>query len=366
MFNISKERENILHLSNEEYEKLNFEYIKDSFFYHYANCKSYRLYCDSLNFTPNNLKTIEDLTKIPLVTTDVFKYMSVYTGESNEQMMKCVSSGTQGGRSTIFRDKETIENMLFSVSLIKEVIYGNRKIERKPRLFVISPTGDDNKELWIANVLKLVENVYTTGYYVKDKNVLEEKLYADICNMNCENEFPVIVTPPILLLHFIDYLKSNHIELDFGKMGGVIITAGGWKKANNQNVHKEEFKNRIITEFHINEPENVRDAFNMVELNTILIDCEEGNYHLPPWIKMYTVNPKDMRAQTNNEEGVLCFCDASSLSYPAFVITDDFGRVSEMEDCKCGCKAPYFSYSRRITKAEGRGCARKIDLSIEK
>ena len=34
MFNISKERENILHLSNEEYEKLNFEYIKDSFFYH--------------------------------------------------------------------------------------------------------------------------------------------------------------------------------------------------------------------------------------------------------------------------------------------------------------------------------------------
>ncbi|MBN1222980.1 MAG: hypothetical protein JXB23_07000, partial [Candidatus Aminicenantes bacterium] len=61
------------HLDEKTAGKLKFDALKEMFEHHYNNCEEYRKYAEVNNVRPNDIKTIEDINKIPPVPSEVFR-----------------------------------------------------------------------------------------------------------------------------------------------------------------------------------------------------------------------------------------------------------------------------------------------------
>ncbi|MEN8669512.1 MAG: hypothetical protein ABF318_10345, partial [Ketobacter sp.] len=79
-----------------------------------------------------------------------------------------------------------------------------------------------------------------------------------------------------------------------------------------------------------------------------------------PWVYASTRHADDLSVQRSGELGLLSYLDASATSYPAFIVTDDVGRVYE-GTCPCGREGVTMEVVRRLTRAAARGCAMAID-----
>src|SRR5262249_1300905 len=108
------------------------------------------------------------------------------------------------------------------------------------------------------------------------------------------------------------------------------------------------------------ERSRVRDVFNMVELNTVLFECEASRKHVPPWLHVSARRAADMSVAPAGEVGLLCYLDPTATSYPGFVLSDDLGHIDDAQ-CPCGRYGETISISRRLTTIEDRGCGLSLD-----
>jgi long-chain-fatty-acid---luciferin-component ligase len=98
----------------------------------------------------------------------------------------------------------------------------------------------------------------------------------------------------------------------------------------------------------------------MVELNTLLSECECGNKHIPVWLDVFALDMETYEVADNGVLGLLGFLDASARSFPAFIISGDLGYISFDDDCPCGRKGRCVKVVRRINTIDSRGCALKM------
>ena len=59
--------------NKEEMDKMRFKAIKESLNHHYNKSQFYNQLCKEYNFTPDNVKTVKDLEKIPMLPDTFFK-----------------------------------------------------------------------------------------------------------------------------------------------------------------------------------------------------------------------------------------------------------------------------------------------------
>ena len=126
----------------------------------------------------------------------------------------------------------------------------------------------------------------------------------------------------------MNFLEEEGITLDLGQQDGFVITAGGWKSYSSQEIERDEFVLRCAKYFSIKDKHHIRDAYNMVELNTVIFECELGVKHIPLWLVVSSLNPKTLSPMQPKEMGLLGFYDPLPTNYPRFILSDDFGRVN--------------------------------------
>ncbi|KAA0009542.1 MAG: hypothetical protein FE037_05600 [Thermoplasmata archaeon] len=106
----------------------------------------------------------------------------------------------------------------------------------------------------------------------------------------------------------------------------------------------------------------------MVEGNGASIHCPEGHYlHLPTTFYYPLVVDKNMEPVDYGEYGRFAFLDATTYSYPGFIVTGD--RVRMLEHCPV-CDRPGPVLEPEVKRARGeevRGCAEEVRrmLSLE-
>ncbi|MCI0489496.1 MAG: hypothetical protein L0229_23130 [Blastocatellia bacterium] len=171
---------------------------------------------------------------------------------------------------------------------------------------------------------------------------------------------PVLVGPPIFFLYLMEFLKDRGETIDLGARGSLIITAGGWKSYAKEEIDCESFLSLCGEYLGLRNRMKIRDAFNMVELNTVIFECERGVKHIPPWLVVAALDPENLSPSDPEEMGLLAFFDPLPTSYPGFILSDDFGQVSNMP-CMCGRAGPVLQFCRRVKMLEDRGCALKME-----
>lgn len=216
------------------------------------------------------------------------------------------------------RDQRTLERFVGTVMhAMREFIGATDALEA----FVLSPPGAEAGDIWFSYVLSLVEMLYDTSFFVHGGALQPETLHRTLDELDPEVQ-PAIVAPPGLLYDFLTWMEERGQRLDLGARDGYVVTAGGWKRRENEAVSRSKLSELVEERLGI-EGSHIRDAYNMVELNTLLLGCEHGRKHIPPWLVVLARRPADMSVTDPGEQGMLSFLDPTAISYPCFVLSDD-------------------------------------------
>ena len=99
--------------------------MQETLAHHYAASEVYRGVCDLVGFTPTDLRTVDDLPRVPWLLVDVFKRYDLLSVPREALAITFTSSGTSGQKSHISIDQASWDrqttmrrNVMASLGLI--------------------------------------------------------------------------------------------------------------------------------------------------------------------------------------------------------------------------------------------------------
>lgn len=335
-----------------------FTKIKESFEYHYQQCESYRRFCtQGHKFSPESLNEFDDLEKIPQISTAVFKSIDVCSVDKNSCKC-CKSSGTKGTVSKIYRDDQTIQSFLHSICENVKEMY-----DLTPEncvIYNLGPSEEEAGDVWIAYVTGFLKRVFETYHFLRAGVLETDELIEKIKDINTRKRV-VLLGAPTLFVRLFEKMEDGNIHIQLPD-DAIMLTAGGWKNKAGDTMSRTAFSELIKNYFGIGENQYF-DLYNQVESNTLFCECQYHNKHVPAGHLIIVRDPRTLEKMEDGKEGLITFLDATSNSYPAFVMTDDIGYVTR--ECECGRKGQVFHYVRRARSVEAKGCAMKLDQNIK-
>jgi len=401
-----------------EAQEMQLKSIKYTFLHQYTNNKFYQNFCKERNFSPNDIKTLDDLDKIPLIPDNFFKdyptgkdfalwlgniftgplprivikesnptYDEVINAFNNAGMTVSYSSGTSGRHTFIPRDQRTffISEYAAAKSVIS-MIYPLWDYHMHGYLLMPNPKKtnvyagkvctiyfDAIQDVRVAIdrdiTTELIQMTMTDQKGVKSKIVKYfakrelEKMIDEIIRWleshEKTNEKIALVGAPFILSFVMKKLQKEGRGFDFSERGGV-VTGGGWKAYEGVRVPVSDFRKQVEKVLGIPE-KYCLDIYGMVEGNGWMVHCPEGHYlHSPYSYYKPLVLDSEYKPVGYGEWGRFAFLDAAAFSYPGFIMSGD--KVRMLEHCPV-CDRPGPVLEPEIQRASGeeiRGCAEEV------
>ncbi|NJM90782.1 MAG: long-chain fatty acid--CoA ligase [Myxococcales bacterium] len=349
-------REDVFDIPLEEQLALRERFVREALAHHLAGCSDYAAY--GARLTPGLDPWRVPLADIPVLPTAVFKGHEVVSVATDEVMKWCLSSGTRGVQSRIGRDRISLERLLGSVRVGLSLI--ESWLEDDLEVVHLGPDRQEAGDIWFMYVMSLIELIYPTQHYVRGGVLDAEAAISRLVELLQRRDRHIaVVGAPFQIIELAEQIERRRIDVSGGDRV-TVFSAGGWKRLSGSQISRASFDAKVMQCFGLLRADQVRDAFNQVELNTVFIECSAHRKHVPPWVYITTRNPDDLKVQPAGTRGVLSYLDASSTSYPAFLVTDDLGIVEEGE-CPCGRAGVTMRVERRLTRLAERGCALTLD-----
>ena len=412
----------IFRIPLKEAEKLQLSCIKQAFIHNYNNNRFYHKFCKERTVTPDDIKTNEDLLKIPLIPDKFFKdypsgkdfalwLANIYTGEvpnitirqknpTFDDIIKAFyeagiivsySSGTGGRYTFIPRNKKTFLNAEYALAktvvtmaypLWKHDSYGYLLMPNPKKNFIFAGKALEVYYDAVKDVTSAIDREVTTDLvqitmgnrkglkskiiryfsYRQTKKMIDN-IIAWLEKRDKAKDTITLLGAPYILYSVMEKLKSEGKSFDFGDRGG-IANGGGWKGI--KNMTHEEYRKDIKEILGI-PGKLVMDVYSMVEGNGWMIHCPEGHYlHAPYAHYKPLVLDAEYKPVAYGEWGRFGFLDGISTSHPSFVVTGD--EVKLLEHCPvCDRPGPVLEPQVRRAKGEDiRGCAEEVRRMLSK
>lgn len=335
--------------------------ISEAAAHHVEHCDVFGRYCEAVGFDPAGLRDEADLGRVPQIPASFFKRATVRSETEDGEPRRCTSSGTRGSLSVVWRDRQTIQRLFGSIRAGIAEFLGD-PLEQEAIVINLGPSQDEVGDLWFSYVMSLVELGYETRHMVKD-GVFDATAATAAIRAAGEEASMVVVLGSPAMVREVACAASSGLAAGPSAARIVVLTAGGWKRLEGEEISRPELTGLLVEAFGIADESDVRDAFNQVELNTVLFECEAGEKHLPPWLHAFTRDARTMEPGEDGTLGLLSYLDPSAQSYPAFIVSDDWG-VVRGPGCRCGRPGKRLSLLRRVERSEHWGCALKIESAV--
>jgi len=299
------------------------------------------------------------LSRVPLLPTVLFKRdpAMVTSSIGRAAVIATTSSGTLGTVSTVPRCDTTLMRFFGSVAVGSREVLGAETFDQA--VFHIGPSIRDDPTLWIAYVMAGISVILPSKSYMERERMRRDALISDLALADPDRGVLLVGPPPLILDLARPAAKKRKLRL-----GGAaqVVTIGGWKRRGGEAVDRATFRRVVVESLGLADESQVRDTYNMVELNTVLFECSGGSLHVPPWLAASARDPRTLDPLPTGAGGLLSFLDPTAVSYPCFLLSDDFGVVHAEVDCPCGIRGDTLEVHRRVTRVESRGCALKLDV----
>lgn len=399
-------------------EKLQFSCIKHAFIHHYNNNQFYHNFCKEHQVTPDDIKTNNDLTKIPLIPDKFFKdypsgkefatwLANIYTGElpnititqkkptyddtidafNNAGVMVTYSSGTGGRHTFIPRDKQTFYASEYAaakslVTMIyprwmpdsygyllmpnpkKNLIYAGKVLEiyfdavQEVQVAIDRKINTQLIEMTMGGKRGIKSSIVRFLAYRQTKDMIDNIIHWFEKHEKA-NDTINLVGAPYILYAVMEKLKMQGRSFDF-KDRGAVATGGGWKVQEHKRMPLQDFRKEVHDTLGIEE-KHVVDIYGMVEGNGWMVHCPEGHYlHAPYSYYKALVLDEEFKPAEYGEWGRFAFLDGTTSSYPGFIATGD--QVRLLEHCPV-CDRPGPVLEPEVKRAKGedvRGCAEEV------
>lgn len=333
--------------------------FKENALFHYNNHEFTRKFWDYEGFHPDQLKSEEDLGKVPGTMVHLYKEHEFCSVPREDLVLVLTSSGTGGQKSQQFLNQISLDNVKKLALTIHQHLGMASENDYNYLCFTYDPAIAN--DLGTAFTDELLTNftgkreVYYAIQWNEDKKDFElnEQGVVETLKRFAASGTPTrILGFPALLFEVIE---KHQIKLDLGSESW-LQTGGGWKGKADKEIPKTEFRDFIFERLGIPHAHQ-RDLFGMVEHGIPYVDCEKGNLHIPNFARVYVRSPKDLSVLPKGEKGLLHFLCTYNFSYPAAsLLTTDYGRLGS---CDCGLGGDTLILEGRAGISKHKGCALK-------
>jgi phenylacetate-coenzyme A ligase PaaK-like adenylate-forming protein len=320
--------------------------------YHYTNCAEYRNILDALRFDQSSLLSIDDLPFLPVLLFKELDLISVPLIDISKTMR---SSGTSGQvPSSIYLDKTTAMLQRKVLARITSEVIGTKRL---PMVVVDKKSSILNRTQFSASTAAILgfSSFSRSQFFVLNEDMTVDFAgLSDFLKIHKDETIFLFGFTSIIWQYLILPLTENKKSLDFGN--SVLIHGGGWKKLQNQNISRAEFRSKIHELLGV---KLVHDYYGMVEqTGSIFIECSHNFFHTSNFSTVIVRDPQTHSVLPFNEIGIVKVVSIAPVSYPGHILlTEDLGRIVGEDNCRCGRLGRYFEIFGRVEHAELRGCS---------
>ena len=315
-----------------------FEKISDSaafeehalalFQYQFEHNAVYRSYCDLINCSPSEVKT---LLEIPFLPIQFFKSHLV---SSDQRTPKIIfeSSGTTG---QITSKHPVYELALYekSFELGFKQFYGNPE---EYTLLALLPSYLERSNaslVYMANRLIQKSKHPKSGFYLNEW----EQLHSTLHDLENQKQKTILLGVTFALLEAVE-------QFSWDLKNTIVMETGGMKGMGKEWV-RTALHDQLKKGFGV---EQIHAEYGMTELLSQAYSKGEGLFYCPPWMRVFSRAPEDpFEIQGPLKSGGINIIDLANVDSCAFIATEDLGVVYE---------GGGFEILGRFDQAEVRGC----------
>lgn len=337
--------------------------MRDNFRRHYRECRTYGAWCDFSGIHPRQIRTYDDVFRIPHIFVTNFKKRKFVTGDEGRIRLVLTSSGTAGEKSAIYLDRKSLSR----ITKIVHAIYGAfGMVDTETPTNYVAFTYDPRvaKDLGTAFSDKLLTGLTRVGsvHYaiIFDRKTQSFELDRRRCIRAIERfaadgkPFRMLGFPALMWDVLEEVCGQQGKRFSFGPQS-YVITGGGWKNKADQEIPKAHFREKLGEWLGI-PPSNVRDLYGMVEHGVPYCECEYGEMHVPIYSRVAVRDPGTLQRLPAGEVGLFQMLTPYLNSFPALsLLTSDVGRLHD--GCRCGRNAPRLEVLGRGGLTRHKGCA---------
>lgn len=329
--------------------------------YHIRRCPGYAAICEHLGFSPDQLRTVDDLAQIPPIPTLFFKGRTLFSMPRRRMAMEVTSSGTSGKFSRIGFDWGSI---LAEAPMVVNLGLRHHLASPKPAHCVIlgykphrsNRTGVTRTMFGLSHFSPPLSRTYALRMegegYVPDLDAVAQAL-----KKLERSHFPTrIIGFPSYLWFGLKRMEELGLRVKLPR-GSRVILAGGWKGHADQEVDKSTLyalaeKTLGIQEDHINE------LFGAVEHPVFYNTCPRHHFHIPAYGRIIIRDPDTLAPLPMGQVGLINLISPLMCATPTLsVMTDDLGYLTPGEKCGCGIRSPYLTILGRVGMSGIQTCA---------
>jgi hypothetical protein len=312
-------------------------------FYHQrAHNKNYRQYCESIGF-----KELTHWTEIPILTTELFKFVPLTCFNSDQATKIFHSSGsTSSDKSIHYLSSQELE--LYELSLWRTFSNAfNLNTEYKPSLFILTEKPSERENSSLIHMFKVVAEKlgYSENCFYYHNELLDwERLQMDFQHSVNKNTPCLIAGTAFSFVHLLDS-PFRKIQLPSGSM---LMETGGYK-GKSRELSKEELYDQISSLFHIDKS-SIVGQYGMSELCTQYYDSPISRLkRATPWSRVRVLSTNDLSREVEvGEIGLLAHYDLANIDSCAFVLSGDLGIKKNFYE---------FDIIGRASQLKAKGCS---------
>lgn len=336
--------------------------IREISSYHYHNNAFYKVYLDMNDFNPENIHTMDDITKIPLIHANFYKTHVVKTAKDKDIILNLTSSGTTGQKSQMFYDPftifasdksadtqfekydlitdEPVNFLLYSYEPAKNVNVGTLRTRQMMRRYA--------KENEVVYALKYTGDGHEFDLFGCIDALLKfEKQGLPVRLLG----FPAFLYFTLEKMREMGYppLKLNPKSL--------VMMGGGWKGFVDKQLSPNEFRTYIKSRLGLSH-ERCRESYGAVEHGVAYIDCPNHHFHVPIYSRAFIRDVKTLEVLPYGNPGFLNLVSAMNTAVPVVsLMLGDLAILHEGDSCGCGISTPWFEIIGRAGTSKNKSCA---------
>lgn len=349
---------NIYNLKNTD--DLFFHAILENIRHHTDKCPDYAKILSQQGFSLEEVETMADIHKIPVIPTLFLKNHTLYSAPQKNLMLKSTTSGTSGKVSEMALD---LSSGWRGLGMVLGTFFTHRLVSMHPANYIVLGYQPSKR-----NKIGAVKTAYATTYAapaVHREYALKDTGTDYVLNMDGiknallryeKKGLPVrFMGFPAYFMFLLKELIDSGIKLRLHPKS-LIILAGGWKNFFTEQVDKPTLY-AMSKEMLGLGGDRIREFFGAVEHPIAYFDCPNHHFHVPIYSRVI-IRDLNMRPVDYGVPGMLNLITPMMTSMPfVSVMTDDLAVMHPGEECGCGISSPYFEILGRVGLADIKTCA---------
>lgn len=341
-------------------EDLFLESVREMFDWQLTHSQIFRGICEQHHFTLSELRTVDDVLRIPHIIVTAFKERKLLSVPESEIIRTFTSSGTTGQQSQINWDRTSMERQSFMRDAIVES-YGLVDQTQKVNYLIFSYEPAVSGTRGAAHTHSAYSKYAPAAevyYAIRADAAGEPEFKIDGCIAALErfaaSGLPLRVTGfPAFSYVTLRGLDQRGVRFQF-PAESVLFSGGGWKNYTGQTITMDEYADLVHRVLGIHRS-RIRDIYGMVEHGVPYLTCECGHFHVPIYSRVAAVSPRTMELLPDGEVGLLKLVTPYIRSTPALsVLSTDLGQTES--HCPCGRPGRYIVLRGRGGVKKYAGC----------